>query len=778
MEKYDVVIIGGGLASLATATYLSKRLRNIAVFEDGDKAKLSLYANRFRDEDLTPFNFATYHYDFGSVHKGDLLSSYLSACGLENKFDFIDNNYAMVVDQDRQLVKRPNDAHNFKTYLVRHYPKNRNAIYRFFDDIYRHYDNYHKQKLARLKNEEYTISSLLIEWGDLSLYDVLNKYFDHERLIMEFSLVYDTIGLDLKKVNAYNYFIKWLDTFVDGAHFVTTTFDDIVKIFNKEISRTKDNIHYNRSIKAVKMDGDKIDLLIDQDDNEIKAKHYVINMRNDEFFKKYLPDREDLIDSFYEVYPDIQSKTYVNQAFFGFDTPVEELGITNKQYLFSDVEKDEIRFLSVLNYKMIYSKVCKDGKGAILVEFLDVDDCDEETLLTNIMTQLENYFPGLKGHYTLKRIGRKRPYFGSHASDAFWEDKNINDLFNIDDYSYVNQLDNAYFIGSWVKQEAGITGMIQLGVEYGDIIDDRLYHGEDDDYFINHAELMNIIAHQFIPYSLGKKEKNIQFFIGKDSFYIRTKGKHQRLFKGVSDISDIIIIATNECLYDLSVGNISLEKVLEQESFEFVGDEDLLQEVIEGFDMGIEISKPSRYDFVQGKWGIKLLLLQFAILGFSNLLANYHNYLIIAPITAGLFGAIMYFKYKKLGKTSVFEIVIVAMYLLITVFSLFIGFINTMQDSSFTLAFISIYLLATWLFNFPVSFNYIRHDYREDYTRTKLFEKMNGGLTFIWGVNFLILTIASFTLDTSYSSLLYYVNFLAMYLSFYYPASYIRGYID
>ena len=45
MEKYDVVIIGGGLGSLTTATYLSKRLRNVAVFEEGKRKKIQKYTN-------------------------------------------------------------------------------------------------------------------------------------------------------------------------------------------------------------------------------------------------------------------------------------------------------------------------------------------------------------------------------------------------------------------------------------------------------------------------------------------------------------------------------------------------------------------------------------------------------------------------------------------------------------------------------------------------------------------------------------------------------------
>ncbi len=72
MEKYDVVIIGGGLGSLTTAAYLSKRLRNVAVFEEGSKKKLQKYTNRLKDEFNNKFDFKFYNYDVGGVHEGDL----------------------------------------------------------------------------------------------------------------------------------------------------------------------------------------------------------------------------------------------------------------------------------------------------------------------------------------------------------------------------------------------------------------------------------------------------------------------------------------------------------------------------------------------------------------------------------------------------------------------------------------------------------------------------------------------------------------------------------
>ncbi len=777
VEKYDVAIIGGGLGSLTTATYLSKRLRNIAVFEPGKKKKIAQYGHRFKDSENSNYNFKFFNYDMGGVHQGDLFNEYLKQCGLDNVFEYYDNNYTMIIGKDKTITKRPNNFDDFKIYLVRHYPKYRNKIHKLFDDIMSVYGDFRVQKQARLTNKEYTITNAMIEFQDLSLREVLLKYFDNEDLINEFVLVYDSVGLDSREINAYNYFIKWFDTFIDGSHFISSSFDDIVKTLSLEISKTREKIFVDREIKEFVIEDGKIIKIIDSDGGEIVAKHYVINMRIDDFVDAYMPDRLDIKEKFYEMYPTAQEERFINKVFIGLDCTADEIGMNEKQYLFSDIPEDDVRLLSIINYKKFDKKVCANGKSAILVEFLD-DNSPRNTKLEQVVAQFVKYFPKAEEHITLKRIGVKSPYISGLATKEYWSTKEINDLFPIDDYNELNPFKNSYFIGGWVKPEAGITGIIQTGVEYGDIIDDLIYHGDDDDYFINHDELMNIINHQFIPNALGKDEKNVQFFIGKDSYYIRTKGNHQRLFKGVSDMSDIIIIATNECLYDLSVGNTTLDEGISSGSIEYVGERDFLDDVMEAFDMGIRITKPVTYKYVKGMWGTKLLMLQMAILLVSNLLSNYHYNLIIAPATLVLFGLTVYLKKKLLGKMCVFEYVVLGLYFVIGVLSIFIPEINGMKDAKIVLGIFSAYLIITWLFNVPTALDYIKHDYRTDYTRTKLFKKMSGGLTFIWGVVFLLLLIADFGLIRSYASLAYYILPLALYASLYYPSSYIRGYIS
>ena len=370
MEKYDVVIIGGGIGSLTTATYLTKRLRNVAVFEEDTEHKISSYTKRFRDKDRKLFEFKYYYQDFGGVHKGDLFYEYLKRCGVEDAFTYMDNPQTTIVTSDKRIVKRPNNMEDFKVYLVRHYPKQRDNIYRFFSDIGRHYTDFKSQKLARLNNREFTVSSLLIEWGDLSLYKLLKRYFTSAKIMNEFLLMHNSVGLELEEINAYNYFVKWFDVFIDGSHYILSSYDDIVSSLVKEISKSRQKIFTGRKIERVLIENRKIQKVYDSEGTEIRAKHYVINMRIDDFLDRYVPDSEEDKEKFYELYPKAKEQRYINKVYLGFSKPTKYFGMKSKQYLFSKIEDDAVRFVSLTNYRELDQKCCTGDKSAVLIEYL------------------------------------------------------------------------------------------------------------------------------------------------------------------------------------------------------------------------------------------------------------------------------------------------------------------------------------------------------------------------------------------------------------------------
>lgn len=780
MEKYDVIVIGSGLGALTTATYLSKRLRNVAIFDDGSKKKIKSFNKRIRDKQGNNFSFKYYNYDLGGVHEGDLFFEYLKRCGLHDKFQYSDNDYSVIVSDDNSFIKRYNDIDNFMIYLVRKYPKSRNEIHKLFEDIKRHSKDYEKQKLLRLKNKDHTLPSLLIEWGDLSLQTVLAKYFTNQNLMDEFTLMFDVIGLEENDINAFNYFTKWFDVFIDGAHFLKNSYDDAVKIFNDEITKTKDKVFVERIIDKFVFENNQIKKVIDSDGNEYMASYYVINMRIDHFIDKYVEGNQELKSDFYSKFRSIEDPQFINRLYVGLTKTPKQLGISEHHYLFNGIETENFKLLSLTNYKLIDKKSCKDGNTSLLIEFIDKTSKNKD-LAAIVLEKIEQFFPGIIDNISVSRLDNKQEYFGGMASNDYWQSKATNDLFEVNDYAYISPYINAYFIGSWIKPEAGISGMIQIGVEYGDIIDDKIYYGDDDDYFITHDELMNIIAHQYIPGSLGKQEHNVQFFIGKDSYYIRTKRKNYRLYKGVSDISDLIIIATNECLYDLSVGNTTLNKALKTGNLEYVGDKKFLEDVIDAFDMGIETQSNDTYEYVKGRNGIKAMLSMFTLIAIANLLSNYIPYIYISSIFLLIFASLTYYKTKRFSKINSFEYFTISIYIVIFILS-FIGlFVKSVDqllihyESKYNILIFSIFLLVTWIIDSPTVFEYLKYDYRTDYTRTTLFKKTCGGITFMWGTLFLLISLLSFTLPELYVSLNYYLVVFGIVFTIFYPKYYVES---
>jgi phytoene dehydrogenase-like protein len=204
-------------------------------------------------------------------------------------------------------------------------------------------------------------------------------------------------------------------------------------------------------------------------------------MRIDEFVDEYYPEALELKEKFLEMYSTKELGRTINQVYIGLNKDAKTLGIKDKHYLFSNIPTDDVRLLSLVYYKEIDKTSCKDGKGAILVEFLD-DDQPRKEKLSQVIDQVAKYFPDIVDNIAVSKLGKKREYFSGLASKEYWKNKTVNDLFNLDNYSELNPFDNGYFIGSWVKPEAGITGMIQTGVEYGDKIDELIYHGDDEEY--------------------------------------------------------------------------------------------------------------------------------------------------------------------------------------------------------------------------------------------------------------------------------------------------------
>jgi hypothetical protein len=764
MKEYDVIVIGSGVAALTAASYLSKRLRDVALFVVDEDTKIMQSSKRFADKDRKRYAFNTPYYEFGGLEKGALLSYYLNRLGIEEKFKVAENKETIIIKHNGRILSRPNDVNGFKLYLVRHYPKSRDQIHLFFDTLRRFYEDYKMQRLNNLRGKTFTLTSLNAYWGNQSLKTVLQSYFKDPELLSEFSYMHHTIGLDLNEINAVHYFIRWFNIFMEKSYFIQNSYEDLNELF---MHKNAHETLVKETIKEIVVEHNKIVKIVTTD-SEYTANFYVINDNPLKLIEKHVKENKGLL---IEKLPSVfkkEAKYHVNTAMIGLNKPLKTLGLNHVKYVFEpDLNKD-IPFLSLVDYTYIDPSSAPKGYSTLLVEFIDKGDYDEETFTL----ELSRYLDKLEESITLIRFGEAMPYKGSF--DQYFESqKSLNDLYDLDLYRPLNVFDNTYFVGSFYRPESGITGLLQMGVEIGDIVNDALDNKELDMPLVSHDELINIIAHQFIPKSLGNKEKYIVFVIGKSSYTLRAKGKYLEIYRYAKDDYDLLLSATNETFYNLTARNLSLEEALKSNSLEYQGSESFLKEVFEGFNLGkertiIEYEKNPKPYGLMAFYGTMFLFTLFSILSF------YIPLTIIIPTTIGLMIIKMIIAYKTIKQAVLYDVLLVVLWLV------FLGLTLLNIESRFisTEIFIllnTLYWFITWLIKKPIIYTYVYKDYRSDFVLTPFFVTMMGGLSFIWMLTIGIGFLSTYYLDTVNQTIGFYMVLIAFYLTHRYPRMYVRS---
>lgn len=764
MKEYDVIVIGSGVAALTAASYLSKRLRDVALFIVEDDTKIMSSSKRFADKDRKRYTFDTPYYEFGGLEKGALLSYYLNRLGIEEKFKVAENIETILIKHNGRIISRPNDMHGFKLYLVRHYPKSRDQIHRFFDTLTRFYDDYKIQRLSNLRGKVFTLTALNAHWGNQSLKTVLKTYFKDPEILNEFSFMHHTIGLDLDHINAVHYFIRWFNIFMEKSYFIQNTYEELNELFMHK--NTHETV-VKTSIKEIIIENNKIEKIITEND-EYVADFYIINDNPLKLIENYVKENKGILE---ESLPSVfkqQAKYKVNTAMIGLNKPLKTLGLNHVKYVFEpDLSKD-IPFLSLVDYTYINPKSAPNGYSTILVEFIDKEDYDEETFTL----ELSRYLDKLEESITLIRFGEAIPYRGSFDS-FFKNQKTLNELYDLDLYGPLNVFHNTYFVGSFYRPESGITGLLQMGVEIGDIVNDALDNKELDMPLVSHDELINIIAHQFIPKSLGNKEKYVVFAIGKSSYTLRAKGKYLEIYRYGKDDYDLLLSATNETFYNLTARNLTLDEALKSNNLEYQGDEKFLKEVFAAFSLGqertlIEYEKNPKPYGMMSFYGTMFLFTLFSVLSF------YTPLVILLPITLVLMIAKIGVAYKFTKETVLYDFLMSFLWIVYLVLVLIPIESRYISTETF-IALNAFYWFITWLIKKPIIYTYVYKDYRSDFVMTPFFVTMMGGLSFIWMLTLGIGFLSTYYLDTVNQTIGFYTVLIAFYLTHRYPRMYVRS---
>ena len=198
-NKYDVIIIGGGLGGLTCGCYLSKAGLKVLGIEKNEKA--GGYCTYF-ERNGTSFE-AGPHY-IGSCSSRGILGVYFKELGL-NKIILIKPSYLARMVFPGKIFEIPNDYSKYITFLNDQFPCAR--IESFFYNLC-------KVRLLPFKNK--TVKKLKA----IAFSDLLDSYFRNNTLKSIIASQWWFLGLPPKQISAYHMSVMLSSYLKDGLYVI------------------------------------------------------------------------------------------------------------------------------------------------------------------------------------------------------------------------------------------------------------------------------------------------------------------------------------------------------------------------------------------------------------------------------------------------------------------------------------------------------------------------------------------------------------------------------
>lgn len=773
MNYYDCIIIGDDIYALTIALFLTRKMRNILLINQPSpfKEKTEEVSIKHNDEKHL-FKYRSDQIITGLDAHG-LTKAFLNELGLTDAIEFERLSEDFVVDKQGIKKSRSNDFNDFKIYLMRYYPKQIEQIKTFFNDLDRHYLNYKEQYINLLHNNDYTLSSLMVEWGDYSLFDLLTHYYSDPSILNEFKTNNFINGLDLKKVSAYNFFSNYFIGLKSGFYFMRTPIENLRNILLKKIKESSKHSIVSSKITNITGQGQRIAYIEDSEGKQYFGKYYFVSDQPLEFYNDFFEDLDAHVNKLKSYYPYLENTSVKRTMYLVLDKPADYYDIKNLIYYYNDNDLDQERIIKIFNYGLANNKGL--GQGELCIDF--TYDKHKGYNEKNLLDKLYLAFPRLRKSQISLQYGKEDSYFAMLRDKKLRKKFSINELIDYESLNHLNYYDNLYIGGAFVRPESGFYGKIHQSVLTADKIEDNLYFkDETEDYYYSNDQVMMMLRQNYDNAYFGNKETHINFHIGKSFYFLRIKGRNIVLHSGKYGNPDLTIYTTNDQLIELIYKKTPYQDIIKSNFFKYSGEKDTLKAFLKAFDLD------DRFDFKPKKiskppfkyFGLVSLNLYLLFVSLAAFLFNYLPGIYIFSSAFFLISVLTIVKHHFTKKINVYEILLIFIFLSLMVLSIFLPNVNTLKDDGLVLIPIAALLFISVVVNRPYVREYLEYSYTKEFVQTKLFLSVTNGLSFIWGFIFVIIVFGPFFSGEKYVSVFYNFVFLGFILSHYYPSIYVK----
>ena len=461
--KYDVIVLGAGIAGLICGTFIAKQGKKVLIIEQHSIP--GGYCTSFKRKGFI-FDSAVHH--IGGCGKWSVVGRCLKELDININFQQLDPMDS--IHFPSFSIDIPAEIDDYVDLLKEQFPTEKEQLALFFKEFTRLYR-------ATFSTEKH---KMLLKYQDLTFKEMLDNFFTDEQLKMTLSAQWGYIGSPPHEVSAIGMCQMLVNYLKDGAYFPVGGTQNFADAITQKFIDYGGQIMLSSSVDGMLTDGNIIKGVTTKKGEEIQAEIFVSNIDPKQTFFSLL-DKNIVDDSYIRKIENMKESVSFFLLYLGLDNKIDLKGLkrgfyhTSNDLTFSD---NDWFYISVPTE--VDSSLAPDNKQIISVvvssreNYDDIDDwvAYKDKMKKHTINYLENFVPEIQDHievidaatpktlyrYTLNTKGAA--YGWAVTVDQTWSNR----------LSHTTPFKNLFLAGHWTNPGPGICAVVSSGWRVANMI--------------------------------------------------------------------------------------------------------------------------------------------------------------------------------------------------------------------------------------------------------------------------------------------------------------------
>ena len=461
--KYDVIVLGAGIAGLICGTFIAKQGKKVLIIEQHSIP--GGYCTSFKRKGFI-FDSAVHH--IGGCGKWSVVGRCLKELDININFQQLDPMDS--IHFPSFSIDIPAEIDDYVDLLKERFPSEKEQLALFFKEFTRLYR-------ATFSTEKH---KMLLKYQDLTFKEMLDNFFTDEQLKMTLSAQWGYIGSPPHEVSAIGMCQMLVNYLKDGAYFPVGGTQNFADAITQKFIDYGGQIMLSSSVDGMLTDGNIIKGVTTKKGEEIQAEIFVSNIDPKQTFFSLL-DKNIVDDSYIRKIENMKESVSFFLLYLGLDNKIDLKGLkrgfyhTSNDLTFSD---NDWFYISVPTE--VDPSLAPDNKQIISVvvssrdNYGDIDDwvAYKDKMKKHTINYLENFVPEIQNHievidaatpktlyrYTLNSKGAA--YGWAVTVDQTWSNR----------LSHTTPFKNLFLAGHWTNPGPGICAVVSSGWRVANMI--------------------------------------------------------------------------------------------------------------------------------------------------------------------------------------------------------------------------------------------------------------------------------------------------------------------